>query len=108
MTGSRSTRRNWSLPGNSVVTGLPPNSRWCCSPEAMRCITMKEEAGPRRREGRGRKRRLQTGFPGKYTTMKIALGADHAGQHLKQAVYRTLVEAGHEVKDFGAFTEEPV
>src|SRR3979490_31853 len=40
--------------------------------------------------------------------MKIALGTDHAGFHYKEKVKSLLVEVGHEVKDFGTFSEEPV
>ena len=40
--------------------------------------------------------------------MKIALGTDHAGFHLKEKVKALLAELGHEVKDFGTFSEEPV
>src|SRR6478752_576602 len=40
--------------------------------------------------------------------MKISLGTDHAGFHLKEKVKALLAELGHEVKDFGTFSEEPV
>jgi ribose 5-phosphate isomerase B len=40
--------------------------------------------------------------------MKIALGTDHAGFHLKEKVKALLGTLGHEVKDFGTFNEEPV
>jgi len=40
--------------------------------------------------------------------MKIALGTDHAGFHYKEKVKTLLAELGHEVKDFGTFSEEPV
>ncbi|MDQ6808910.1 MAG: ribose 5-phosphate isomerase B [Verrucomicrobiota bacterium] len=40
--------------------------------------------------------------------MKIALGTDHAGFHLKEKVKALLEGLGHEVKDFGTFSEEPV
>jgi ribose 5-phosphate isomerase B len=40
--------------------------------------------------------------------MKIALGTDHAGFHLKEKVKGLLGTLGHEVKDFGTFDEEPV
>src|SRR6476659_3455627 len=40
--------------------------------------------------------------------MKIALGTDHAGYHYKEKVKALLVELGHEVKDFGTFSDEPV
>ncbi len=40
--------------------------------------------------------------------MKIALGTDHAGFHLKEKVKSLLESLGHEVKDFGTFNEEPV
>jgi len=36
--------------------------------------------------------------------MKIFLAADHAGFELKENLRRWLVEQGHEVKDFGAFS----
>lgn len=40
--------------------------------------------------------------------MKIALGTDHAGFRLKEKVKALLVGLGHEVKDFGTFSEAPV
>lgn len=40
--------------------------------------------------------------------MKIALGTDHAGFQLKEKVKELLGSLGHEVKDFGTFSEEPV
>ncbi|MBC8249029.1 MAG: ribose 5-phosphate isomerase B [Anaerolineales bacterium] len=39
--------------------------------------------------------------------MRIAIGADHAGFHLKEAVAGLLRELGHEVHDFGAYNAEP-
>jgi ribose 5-phosphate isomerase B len=38
--------------------------------------------------------------------MKIALGADHAGFSLKEALRRELEAAGHEVTDFGAHSAD--
>lgn len=40
--------------------------------------------------------------------MKIALGTDHAGYRLKEAVKRLLLDLGHEVEDFGTNSEESV
>jgi ribose 5-phosphate isomerase B len=40
--------------------------------------------------------------------MKIAMGSDHAGVHLKEALKQRLTELGHEVRDFGSFDETPV
>ena len=40
--------------------------------------------------------------------MKIALGSDHAGFRYKEKVKELLGTTGHEVKDFGTFSEEPV
>ena len=40
--------------------------------------------------------------------MKIALGTDHAGFRYKEKVKEFLESLGHEVKDFGTFSEEPV
>jgi ribose 5-phosphate isomerase B len=39
-------------------------------------------------------------------TMRIALGTDHAGFHLKQKVKELLEQLGHEVHDFGTHSEE--
>jgi ribose 5-phosphate isomerase B len=39
--------------------------------------------------------------------MKIALGSDHAGFRYKQAILQHLLDAGHEVEDFGTHSEEP-
>lgn len=40
--------------------------------------------------------------------MRIAIGADHRGFGLKQAVIRGLGEAGYSYNDFGCYTTEPV
>src|SRR3989337_3750035 len=40
--------------------------------------------------------------------MKIALGADHKRYPFKEKVKRFLQETGHQVKDFGTFSEESV
>src|SRR3954464_2605042 len=40
--------------------------------------------------------------------MKISLGTDHAGYRYKEAVKQLLESLGHEVKDLGTFSEEPV
>ena len=40
--------------------------------------------------------------------MKISLGTDHAGFRYKEKVKELLTSLGHEVKDFGTFSEEPV
>ena len=40
--------------------------------------------------------------------MKISLGTDHAGFCYKEKVKELLTALGHEVKDFGTFSEEPV
>ena len=40
--------------------------------------------------------------------MKIALASDHAGFAYKEAIKRWLGEHGHEVKDFGTFSNERV
>ncbi len=40
--------------------------------------------------------------------MRIALGTDHAGFRLKEKVKELLGSLGHEVEDFGTFSEESV
>jgi ribose 5-phosphate isomerase B len=40
--------------------------------------------------------------------MKIAIASDHAGFRLKEEAKQLLRELGHEVRDFGAHSEEPV
>ena len=40
--------------------------------------------------------------------MKIALASDHAGFDYKEAIKRWLTDRGHEVKDFGTFSNERV
>lgn len=42
------------------------------------------------------------------TTDRIALGADHGGYELKEAIKKVLAEEGHTVKDFGTFSTESV
>jgi ribose 5-phosphate isomerase B len=39
--------------------------------------------------------------------MKIAIGSDHAGFAYKERIRRMLADAGHEVRDFGTFSEAP-
>ena len=39
--------------------------------------------------------------------MCIAIGADHAGFHLKEAIVELLGELGQEYHDFGAYNAEP-
>jgi len=38
--------------------------------------------------------------------MKIAIGSDHAGFHYKEMIRKALQALGHEVKDFGAYSDE--
>ena len=40
--------------------------------------------------------------------MKIALGTDHAGFRYKERVKQLLISLGHEIKDVGTFSEDPV
>src|SRR5213596_281845 len=40
--------------------------------------------------------------------MKISLGTDHAGFRYKEKVKELLTSLGHEVKDYGTFSEDPV
>lgn len=40
--------------------------------------------------------------------MKIAIGSDHAGFEYKEAIRRHLLQLGHEVQDFGAYSAESV
>src|SRR5438552_390216 len=40
--------------------------------------------------------------------MRIAIGADHAGFALKEALVKHLVDRGHDVDDLGTDSEEPV
>ena len=40
--------------------------------------------------------------------MKIAIGSDHAGFDYKEEIQRLLHELGHEVRDFGTSSREPV
>ena len=39
--------------------------------------------------------------------MRIAMGTDHGGFHLKDRLIRRLKAAGHQVRDLGAFSQEP-
>ena len=40
--------------------------------------------------------------------MKIALGSDHAGFKYKEILKQYLLNLGHEVEDFGTYSETPV
>jgi ribose 5-phosphate isomerase B len=40
--------------------------------------------------------------------MRIAIGSDHAGFRYKEALRAELARAGHELRDFGTDSEEPV
>ncbi|MFM8526735.1 MAG: RpiB/LacA/LacB family sugar-phosphate isomerase, partial [bacterium] len=44
----------------------------------------------------------------RFAEMKIALGSDHAGFELKQAIKPVLEAEGHEVTDVGTDSEESV
>jgi len=39
--------------------------------------------------------------------MKIAIGSDHAGFQYKERIRQHLADAGHEVKDFGTYSDQP-
>jgi ribose 5-phosphate isomerase B len=39
-------------------------------------------------------------------TMKLAIGADHAGYSLKEKLKAHLISKGHDVKDYGCYSEE--
>ena len=38
--------------------------------------------------------------------MKIAMASDHAGFSLKEEIARVLRGRGHEIEDFGAYSED--
>jgi len=38
--------------------------------------------------------------------VRVAVGADHGGYNLKEAVKKRLVEQGHEVEDLGVFSDQ--
>jgi ribose 5-phosphate isomerase B len=40
--------------------------------------------------------------------MKISLGSDHAGFAYKEEIKKLLQSLGHEVRDFGTFSKDPV
>ena len=40
--------------------------------------------------------------------MRIAIGCDHRGLQLKQAIIKLIAEAGHSYEDFGCYTTESV
>ena len=40
--------------------------------------------------------------------MRVAIGADHAGFHLKGVISEYLRSAGHEIIDVGTYSDEPV
>ena len=40
--------------------------------------------------------------------MKIAIGSDHAGFEYKEKIRAVLTSLGHEVRDFGTFSADPV
>ena len=40
--------------------------------------------------------------------MRIALGCDHRGLKLKQAIMSLLIELGHDYEDFGCYSGDPV
>lgn len=40
--------------------------------------------------------------------LRIAIGGDHAGFTLKEEIKELIIEHGHEIKDFGPFSEESV
>ncbi len=40
--------------------------------------------------------------------MRIAIGVDHRGLNLKQAIIKLISDAGHSYEDFGTYTTDPV
>ena len=40
--------------------------------------------------------------------MRVAIGSDHAGFQFKKFLIEVIEEMGHEVTDFGTYSEEPV
>lgn len=40
--------------------------------------------------------------------MRVAIGSDHAGFQYKAMLIEVIKEMGHDIEDFGAFSEEPV
>jgi ribose 5-phosphate isomerase B len=42
------------------------------------------------------------------TTVRVAIGSDHAGYGLKEHFIATLKDLGHDVEDLGTHSEEPV
>jgi ribose 5-phosphate isomerase B len=40
--------------------------------------------------------------------VRIALGCDHRGLKLKQAIMKFLAESGHDYEDFGCYSSDPV
>jgi len=40
--------------------------------------------------------------------MRVALGCDHRGLKLKQAIMKLLAQLGHEYQDFGCYSSDPV
>jgi ribose 5-phosphate isomerase B len=40
--------------------------------------------------------------------LKIAIGGDHAGYLLKEEIKNMLVDLGHDIKDFGPFSQDSV
>ena len=40
--------------------------------------------------------------------MKIAIGSDHGGFELKEKIRNLVIELGHEVKDMGCYSPDPV
>jgi ribose 5-phosphate isomerase B len=40
--------------------------------------------------------------------LRVAIGSDHAGFQYKAMLIEVIKEMGHDIEDFGAFSEEPV
>jgi ribose 5-phosphate isomerase B len=52
---------------------------------------------------------LTTGNRANYAEcLKVAIGSDHAGFEYKEKIKALLTSLGHEVRDFGTFSTEPV
>lgn len=51
---------------------------------------------------RSTKRPREANHPGTFSSVKIALGADHAGFELKNELAKEIAKLGHEVVDLGA------
>src|SRR3989442_15144039 len=90
----------------SCAKGRFPRATWACDNHVLVGAVRIQPSPPLSLslQGEGDK----VGPSGPSTLMKIAIASDHAGYRLKEDIKLLLRELGHEVRDFGTHSGDPV